>query len=83
MGIGANELGCFFDRSPERGDGNPGPPVMELFNGIAIGEHGDDLGNADTGVFNRKFTACPFRTFIKVFHTYEHTNKQTKKSQIL
>jgi hypothetical protein len=83
MGIGVEELGCFFDRSSERGDGNPGPSFMELFNGITIGKHVDDLGNADTGVNNREFTAGPLRTLIKVFHDMIIVTSRLKKSNTI
>ena len=43
------------------------PHVVELLNGKAMGEHVNNLGNADTGAFYSQFTACPFKTGLKVF----------------
>ena len=70
MGLSAKELSCFLNSSTQCTYRDVGKVLgVKLLKGEAIGQHVDDLGNSDTRAFNREFSACPFRTLVKIFHS--------------
>ena len=84
MDGGTEQLGGFFDRSPQSADRQVREPLrMELFQREAMGKHVNHLGNPNTGAFNGEFAACAVRTGFKVgrVHRYMHSSKKTTKSQ--
>ena len=52
---------------------------MELLNGVTIGKHSYNLGNADTSANDREFSACPIGACFKVFHSMRIIPRQMVK----